>query len=188
MSASLNTALKSTLVASCLGLAMASAGAVTVSSGSVTIPGTWLIDFETGALLGADPAADVWWEQISTATRQLAPASAVTSSTATMVGLGLVDYGALGLAQLQALTYDNLPVDGSDGANALVPGYVLAVHTSAGNYAKAMVTGPFDPNLNNGLPIRWETLSPVPEPGTWALGLAGLLMVAGRVRRLRQVA
>lgn len=187
MTALLRTTSKALLLAAGLSLAASHASALTLSSGSVTIPGTWLIDFETGALLAVDPAADVWWEQFSMATRSLKPASVVVpASTSRLVGLGLVDYSALGLAQLQALTYDNLPVDGSDGSNLLVPGYVFAVHTSDGNYAKAMVTGPFDPLLNNGLPIRWETLSPVPEPGTWALGLAGLLAVAGRVRRLRR--
>lgn len=187
MTAMLRTTAKSLLLAAGLGLAMTQASALTVSSGSVTIPGTWLIDFETGTLMGGNPAADVWWSQFTSATRSLVPASdVVPTSTSRLVGLGLVDYSSLGLPQLQALTYDNLPIDGSDGANLLVPGYVFAVHTTDGNYAKAMVTGPFDPMLNNGLPIRWETMAPVPEPATWALGLAGLLAVAGRVRRVRQ--
>jgi MYXO-CTERM domain-containing protein len=188
MNAMLRNAYPALLLAAGLSLATPHVSALTVYSGSATIPGTWLIDFETGAIVAVDPAADVWWSQISMVTRALTPASAVvTGSTSRLTGLGMVDYSALGVSHLQALTYDNAPIDGSDDSNLLVPGYVFAVHTTAGNYVKAVVTGPFDPMQNNGLPIRWETLSPVPEPGTWALGLAGLLAVAGRVRRVRHV-
>jgi hypothetical protein len=189
MNAMLRTSYSALLLAAGLSLAAPQASALTVYSGSATIPGTWLIDFETGAMVAINPAADVWWSQMTMTTRALTPASEVVpSSTSRLTGLGMVDYSALGLSQLQALTYDNVPIDGSDDSNLLVPGYVFAVHTTAGNYVKAMVTGPFDPMQNNGLPIRWETLSPVPEPGTWALGLAGLLAVASRMRRVRQAA
>ena len=47
--------------------------------------------------------------------------------------------------------------------NTLVTGDVFAVHTSAGNYAKAMVTGELDSKQNHGLIIQWVTYMSPPS-------------------------
>ncbi len=122
-----------------------------VSSGSVTIPGTFLFDFDAGVIVNA-PSADVFWRQQTPTTRRLEP-----YLSASIVNLGIVSFAGLSLADLQGLTYGGTPIDGSDTSNVLVPGNVFAVRTNQGNYAKAVVTGPFDATQNNGLVIQWVT-------------------------------
>ena len=159
-------------------LAPGVATAISVSQGSITIPGTFLFDLDAGAI--APAGADIWWEQVDSTTRMIAPQGA-----ATLVNLGLVNFGSLTYAQLQSLTYTAAAINGSDVGNVLVPGDVFAVKTDLGNYAKVLVTGRFDSTQNNGLPIEWVTVNQthqeaVPEAsstlplfGFSALGLLG---------------
>lgn len=166
-------------VALCLAAALPTQAAV--SSGTVTIEGTYTFDFDAGvvtAVLGAP--SDIFWEQFTTTTRAVMPVSG-----ATVINLGVVAYGSLDLAALSALPYGLAGIDGSDVGSLLVPGDVFAVKTDMGNYAKVRVTGPYDASLNNGLPIEWETLAPVPEPESlalWAAGLGGLALALRRRR------
>ena len=71
---------------------------------------------------------------------------------ATIANLGVVDFNAITLADLMWLTYDTTPINGSDVGNVLVPGNVFAVHTNAGNYAKAKVV-----TWGNDITIEWVT-------------------------------
>jgi hypothetical protein len=154
-----------------------------VSSGTVTIPGTFSFDLDAGVVdvFGVDPAADIFWEQFTTTTRGIEPVDG-----AAIVNLGEVDFASLTLSQLEALTYGSTGIDGSDGTNVLVPGDVFAVDTNSGNFAKVLVTGDFDPSLNNGLPIQWETDSPsAPEPGGFVPALLALIGLGGLKWRRR---
>jgi hypothetical protein len=143
-----------------------------ISSGTVTIPGTFSFDFDAGVVdvYGIDPAADVFWEQFTSTTRGLEPVDG-----ATIVNLGVVSFAGITLTELEGLSYGSTGIDGSDLSNVLVPGDVFAVQTNSGSFAKVLVTGPLDSGSDNGLPIQWETDSPsVPEPGSFMLALIGI--------------
>jgi len=156
----------------CLLSGAAGLNATVISSGTITIPGTWDFDFDAGVIPSTiSPDSDVFWDQISSTARALDP-----ENGATIANIGAVTFNLVTLAELEALSYSTTGIDGSDATNVLVPGDVFAVHTNAGNYAKALVTGPFVAGADNGLPIQWETDS-VPEPGTLSLvGLAALVI------------
>lgn len=129
-----------------------------VSSGTVEIPGTDSFDFDLGSI---QLTGDVFWEQFTSTTRAL-----VASDGAGLVNLGAVNFANLTAAQLQALTYStSASIDGSNGTSLLVVGDVFAVHTHSGNYAKAIVTAAFDPQIN-GLTIQWVTYAPPGPPPT----------------------
>jgi hypothetical protein len=185
--------------AALLGLALAtgvstSVQAAIVSEGAAIIPGTSLFDFDTGLVLGLVPGADVWWEQITPTTRQLTSASAEfpalpASSLAYVgvVGVGGLSFNDLTVTDLAALTYNTIPLSGSDGSNELTPNTVFAVKTSDGNYAKVLVTFPFfQAYQNNGLGIyyvTWSAPSVVAEPETYGMLFAGLGLIGAIVRR-----
>ena len=154
--------------------------AALISSGTAAIPGTDLFDFDAGVLPAANvqPTADVWWEIMDGTHRALQ-----AYSGGTLVNLGAVDFNTLTPAQLQALTYGTTGIDGSNGTSLLVVGDVFAVHTNQGNYAKALVTTAYSPNLGTNLTIQWETDS-VPEPhGIGALAIAAWPIAVTRRRR-----
>jgi len=166
-----------TSIALCLTAVLPAQAAV--SSGTVTIAGTFTFDFDAGVVTGSLSApSDIFWEQFTVTTRAVVPVSG-----ATVINLGVVAYGSLDLAALSVLPYGLAGISGSDVGSLLVPGDVFAVKTDMGNYAKVRVTGPFDASMNNGLPIEWETLAPVPEPESlalWAAGLGGLALALRR--------
>lgn len=158
-------------------LASVSHASVIVSSGSVTVPGTWLFDFDAG-VIGSELAApnDIFWEQFNPTQRAVMPVNFVT-----LAPVGVVDFASLGIANLLALSYTNSGIDGSDVGSVLVPGFVFAVYTDQGNYAKIRITGPLDESANHGLPIEWVTYV-IPTPGT-LIPLAAAAIVACRRRR-----
>ena len=152
------------------------AAAQTISTGTITIPGTFEFDLDSGVLT-TTTAADIKWNQQTSTTREMAPLG-----TAEIVNLGVVNFSNVTLSQLQSLTYGTAPINGSDVGNLLVPGDVFAVETGLGNFSKELVTGPFDVTHDNGLPIQWVTQ--VPEPTTIALaGFGGLCLLLFRRQR-----
>lgn len=149
-----------------------------VSSGAVTIPGTWVFDFDAGAVVGdLGQPGDIFWEMMTQTTRAVKP-----SGTATITAIGVVDFAPIGYGELAALTYGGAWLDGSDGSSILVPGYVFAVHTDLNNYAKVKVMREFDDTQNHGLVIEWVTYS-IPGPSSLALAGAGVLLGCARRRR-----
>lgn len=121
-----------------------------VSSGTTTLQGTYLFNFDTGV---EGVSGDVWWEQVDAVVRQMVP-----QGGATIVNLGTIDYNALSFDVLQGLTYAATPIVGNnDASNQLVPGDVFAVLTNSGNYAKVEVL-----NYGYDLQIQWETYQLAP--------------------------
>ena len=119
--------------------------AATVSSGTATLRGTWLFDFDAGH---EGTSGDVWWEQHTATRRSLEP-----SGGAQIVNLGHVNYPNVTPALLQTLPYGTAGIDGNtDATNLLTPGDVFAVRTNLGNYAKAQVV-----SYGYDLHITWTT-------------------------------
>lgn len=163
------------------------ASAALVSSGVANVTGTWSFDFDTGTQgnFVTDTGQDAWWEQMTATTRQLVP-----TNGAAIVNLGNVSFATLTESMLQGLSYGLTPITGSNVGNQLTFGDVFAVKTTAGNYAKVLVSAPFfDPGNNNGLIFYYETYSGVvPEPTSVALALAGVGIVGWAARRKKQTA
>ena len=118
-----------------------------ISSGTITIGGTESFDFDAGVVGEGNENVDVWWHILNSTSREMTPRNG-----ATIVNLGVVDFSAITPADLMELTYGTTPIDGSDVSNALVPGDVFAVHTNAGNYAKARVL-----TWGYSITIEWVT-------------------------------
>jgi hypothetical protein len=148
-----------------------------ISSGSVTIPGTFDFDFDSGvvATVYPDPIGDIWWQVVVAGTEFVTP-----WNNTTIVNLGAVDFASITLAYLEGQTYGTTLI----GNSSLVTGDVFAVITNQGNYAAAEVTGPIvGSNQDYGLPMQWETFagpaSSVPEPSQ--LPLVGAVLAAGLI-------
>jgi len=165
-----------------LGASASMASAALVSSGVADVTGTWSFDFDTGTQGNflTDLGQDAWWEQMTSSTRQLVP-----TNGAQIVNLGNVSFFGLTESALQSLVYGLTPIVGSNVGNQLTFGDVFAVKTTAGNYAKVLVSAPFfDSSNNNGLVFYYETYSGVvPEPAGVALMLAGLGVVGWAARK-----
>ena len=112
-----------------------------ISNSSGTLQGTFSFNFDTGSQVTAN--GDVFWNQIDTIQRQMAP-----KGSATIVNLGSIDFNALNFTTLQGESYGTTPIDGNnDFSNQLINGDVFAVHTNGNNYAKVLV-------LNYGYDIQ----------------------------------
>lgn len=159
-------------------IASASHASIIVSSGSVTLPGTWLFDLDAG-VIGGDLVApyDIFWQQFNPTERAVNRVNFVT-----LAPLGVVDFASIGIAELMSFSYGTSGIIGSDVGSVLVPGYVFAVHTDQDNYAKVRITGPLDELANHGLPMEWVTYV-IPGPGTLG-ALAAVSMVTCRRRRI----
>jgi hypothetical protein len=123
------------------------------SSGTATIRGTWMFDFDAGVEGPHTPAHDVWWRQINATKRALTP-----QHGARLRRLGAVGFATVTAAELMALEYADAPIDGSVGVgNQLTVGTVFAVRTNAGNFTKVEVL-----EYGYNLKIRWITYRPQP--------------------------
>ena len=88
-------------------------GDAILSSGTGTLRGTWLFNFDTGA--ETNQGADIWWEQKTNTERWLMP-----QGQAKIINLGVCDFDAITLAQLQGLAYSPVGIDGSLGNGPLI--------------------------------------------------------------------
>ena len=126
--------------------------ATTVSSGTTTLKGTFLFDFDSGTeSVAGDPFGppfDVFWEQQTAVLRRMTPIS-----PAQILNLGMVDFNSITADTLASLTYSTNPIDGNnDATNRLVTGDVFAVLTNQGHYAKVKVL-----TYGYNLQIQWVT-------------------------------
>jgi|HubBroStandDraft_1064217.scaffolds.fasta_scaffold21568_2 hypothetical protein len=124
-----------------------------VAQATTTLKGTFILDLDTGVQSGQTAPGDIWWDQQTAVSRQMAPVGG-----ATIVNLGAVDYGSLTAAGLQTLTYGNTPIPGNDDtSNQLTNGDVFAVLTNKGNYAKVQVL-----SYGYDIEIQWVTYALAP--------------------------
>lgn len=119
-----------------------------VSSGSGTLKGTWLADFDAGVLNNTGAGNDVWWEQQTAVVRDMRP-----QGGAGIVNVGVVNFNTITPDTLANLTYSTTPIVGNnDASNKLVNGDVFAVRTTAGNYAKVKVVA-----YGYNIQLQWVT-------------------------------
>jgi len=124
----------------------ASSQATIVWSGSGTLHGTFLFDFDGGGETSS--GADVFWRQQTSTVRSLEP-----KNGAQLVNLGVTSFDGLAPEGLQGLAYSSNPINGNnDSSNQLVTGDVFAVRTSAGNLAKVKVV-----SYGYDLQLQWVT-------------------------------
>ncbi len=122
-----------------------------LKSGSVELVPGMGFSFDAGV------AVDVFWAQWTANTRAL-----VAFPPTKLTNTGVRDFDLLSVVDIKELLAGaKAPsvgrIYGGDDNNALVPGDVFVVLTGGGNYAKAVVTAPFDPTQNHGLTFRWVT-------------------------------
>ncbi len=96
------------------------------------IPGTWYWDIESDRL--GQKGSHLWWEHRDELRRRLTPLNG--TGLARVTGRSFEN---LTLAALQRIDYSNEPIDGSDFANALEPGAVVALRTPACRFGKLRV-------------------------------------------------
>ncbi|MDQ3896445.1 MAG: hypothetical protein M3326_04180 [Actinomycetota bacterium] len=127
------------------------------SQGTGVIHGTFLFDFDAGQETQA--GADVFWEQITAQTRQLAPRGGAQLSR-----LGAVNFDNVSLTDLRNASYSTAPIVGSNVGDQMPAGTVIAVRTNDGAFAKVLIeardvagTRPGIPARNNHIRVRWVT-------------------------------
>ena len=123
-----------------------------VSSGSATIPGTYLFDLDAGTVspagTGVVPPYDLFWHQQTTTIRSMDPING-----ARIVNLGVVSFSTISQGELMGLSYGTMPISANnDASNKLVNGDVFAVQTTSGNYAKVKVV-----SYGYNIQIQWVT-------------------------------
>jgi len=126
--------------------------ATVVTSGTATIPGTYLFDLDTGTVsptgTGIVPPYDVFWHQQTTVVRSMDPVNG-----AKIVNLGVVSFTSVTHGELMGLEYNTTPISANaDASNKLVNGDVFAVLTTGGNYAKVKVV-----SYGYNIQIQWAT-------------------------------
>jgi hypothetical protein len=141
-----------TLTAGGVGSATAAARAVAspqtvISSGVITIPGTWTFDPDTGKLLSR-AGNGIFWE-IKTATRR----DMVPPTNGGIHNIGVGVFSQYSKATLVKLHYGSAPIPGGPGkTNQLVNNDIFAVYTHLHHYAKVQVL-----SYGYDLKVRWVT-------------------------------
>jgi hypothetical protein len=99
---------------------------------STEIRGTYTYEIDTNTLGGPLSQADLFWEQLTTTTRQLDPEN----------GAGLAALGTGSLDSISSCSGYQLtgqPIDASDAHNLMPAGTILCVRTHLGKFAKIHV-------------------------------------------------
>ena len=119
-----------------------------VSSGTVTIKGTFLFDFDGGHHSPTRAITDVWWRQQTTVKRRMEP-----QNGAELALIGPASFSSVTPQMLKSLTYSSSPIQADDNASNQLPnGAMFAVRTSAGNYAKVQVV-----QYGYNIKVKWVT-------------------------------
>lgn len=105
-----------------------------LSQGSSTIRGTFMFDLELG--VESQPgSADVWWEQVDSVRRYLAPQNG-TVLAPTSFG----SFSAIPPEQLSGQRFSTQPLDGSNAStNVLTAGRIVAFKTRHGHLGKLRI-------------------------------------------------
>lgn len=104
------------------------------SSGKTVLPGTWQWDIDTDSIGGDRREVDLWWAH------RKGKRSLEVMNGAAMAMLDGVSYEALDDKYIKKCTLSTHPIDDPDSSQALNPGTVIAVRTSAGNLAKLRIS------------------------------------------------
>ena len=123
-----------------------------------TVPATYAIDLETGAVRDSkEPARDVWWEAKTQTEFCLCPYR-FNNRDVVFAPVPAADLEALGADRAATLQYsdDGFPLQ-SD-ARESVPGLGFAVRTSEGSFAKVRVV---KFGADRSLTLDWRMLGPV---------------------------
>jgi hypothetical protein len=131
---------------------------VIVAQGQGVLCGTYTLDLDASGTIQCTHfgnEADIWWDQIDSVHRQMAPIDG-----ATLVNLGVVDFGSLTAVKLATTAgYGQTPIDGNaDHTNQLTTGDVFAVHTNENNFSKVEIL-----LYGYNLEIQWVTYAPPPK-------------------------
>ena len=123
------------------------AGYSLVAEGQVTVPGTWSLDLDAGAVSAWTGSDDLWWQQMTSTTRQLVPRNG-----ATFAALG---FDVAGPVACEDAALSSAPINGDDlAAGPLSPFRSVCAITSLGQRAAFSVVS-VDPSQNNGLVLGY---------------------------------
>ncbi|OGS66552.1 MAG: hypothetical protein A3J79_03505 [Elusimicrobia bacterium RIFOXYB2_FULL_62_6] len=108
---------------------------VLIIPGAKVVKGTrsWDIDADSGKSQGA---ADFWFQHVNERERYVVP-----KNGAKLAVLRAKDFEKVTLDDLKKAALSDAKLSASDENPAILPGCIVAVRTSAGNYAKLQVTG-----------------------------------------------
>jgi len=128
----------------------------------IIIPGTWLYDVDAMRFPGSPERfkfliehtykikvdyktlkfgayrdeCDIWWEQIDRTRRRLVPRNG-----AELAILEMINFEDVTLEDLLSAQYSKDDIVADDNNNQLIPGTIIGIRTSKGNYAKMRVDG-----------------------------------------------
>lgn len=110
-----------------------------IASGTITIPGTWLFDFDSGQVVsGGNSGHDFWWQNAGDDQGHEMTLVPSAGARARVVTEAL--YGALTMPALNLMPYSSDEIGGPGSPNnQLQDGAVFAMITDQGNYAQAQV-------------------------------------------------
>ncbi len=127
--------------------AVAAAPASVVSSGTITIPGTWTLNLDSGKLIAHAPFVGIWWDIYGAGDSKQ---KMVPLGGGGLHNLGVIPFSSYGPIKLKALTYGTTPISG----NRLGKGDVFADHTNTNHFAKVQVL-----SYGYDLKVTWVTYS-----------------------------
>ncbi len=122
-----------------------------------TLPATYAIDLETGAVRdNRESARDLWWEAKSQSEFCLCPYR-LNNGEALLAPVPETELSALGAARAATLPYSANGFEMRGPDSELSPGLGLAVRTNEGNFAKVRVV---KVGANRSLTLDWRMLGP----------------------------
>jgi len=122
-----------------------------------TLPATYAIDLESGAVRdSAESARDLWWEARTQTEFCLCPYR-VNDRSALMAPVPAAEFESLGADRAATLQYSADGFSLGNQAGEPFPGFGFVVRTSEGNFAKVRVR---NVSANRALTLDWRMLGP----------------------------